>query len=401
MRFAKLGACLLLLQVVLIKADDWPHWRGLDWNGISKETGWATSWPTDGPKQLWKASVGTGFSSVAVAAGRLFTLGNTSETDTVYCFDAINGKELWKYSYACPSDPQYYEGGPGSTPTVDHGQVFTLSKRGHVFGFDVPTGNIIWKRNLIEELGVEKPRWGFAGSPVVDGDILILNVGSAGTALNKKTGEIVWKSEKSASGYATPILYDSQGERCAAIFSGKALMGVRVKDGKQLWSYPWVEKWFINAADPLLIEGNKVFISSFGVGCALLDISSGQPNEIWANKEMGNHFNSCVYHDGFIYGNNGNTDMPEKDLRCLEAKTGEVKWKHSGFGLGSLIIADGKIIEMSEKGELLIAPASPKSFKPMARAQVLGGKCWTAPVLANARIYCRNAKGDLICLDVR
>jgi outer membrane protein assembly factor BamB len=399
----KLTAAVLLLafETSALIADDWPHWRGPDWTGVSREKGWSTAWPSDGPRQLWKASVGIGFSSVALAAGRLFTIGNAEETDTIYCFDAINGKELWKYSYACPSDPQYYEGGPGSTPTVSGGQVFTLSKRGHLFAFDVPSGKILWRKNLMQDLGVEKPRWGFAGSPVLEGDLLILNVGAAGTAMNKNTGEIVWTSDKTPSGYATPILYNAGGERCAAIFSAKALLGVRIKDGKQLWSYPWIEKWFINAADPLLIDGKNFFISSFGVGCALLDISSGTPKQLWASKEMGNHFNSCVYFDGSIYGNNGNTDMPEKDLRCLDAKTGEVKWKHSGFGMGSLIIADGKLIEMSEKGELVIAVATPRGFKPLAQAQVLGGKCWTAPVLANARIYCRNAKGDLVCLDVR
>jgi outer membrane protein assembly factor BamB len=161
-----------------------------------------------------------------------------------------------------------------------------------------------------------------------------------------------------------------------------------------------VTKWDINAADPILI-GDKLFISTFDRGCALLQLTPGEPKSVWENKNMANHFNSCVYLNGHFYGIDGNTDQPDKDLRCLDGRTGEVKWKHKGFGLGSLLAADGKLIVLGERGELVVAEASPDAFKPLARAQVLGGKCWTTPVLANGRLYCRNAQGDLVCLDVR
>ena len=383
-----------------VQADDWPCWRGPDHNGISTEKAWSSSWPADGPKQLWKASVGIGFSSVSVVNGRLFTLGNRNETDTVYCFDAESGKELWKHSYACGLDPIYYEGGPGSTPTVDGNNVYTLSKRGHLFCFEAANGKILWQHNLMEELPVAKPRWGFAGSPLVRGNLLVLNVGGAGAAVYKITGKIIWRSDTNIAGYATPVPFTASGERCAALFSGKALVGVRVHDGKELWQFPWVERWNLNAAEPLLI-GDKFFISSFGQGCALLQLTANGPKSIWENKAMANHFNCGVHLNGFIYGINGNTDQPERDFRCIDVATGDVKWKHAGMGLGSVMIADGKLIVLSDHGELLVAPASPDGFKPIARAQVLGGKCWTTPVLANGRIYCRNAEGTLVCLDVR
>jgi outer membrane protein assembly factor BamB len=391
-------ACLIASSPA--RSEDWPRWRGPDLNGISKEKTWNSSWPNEGPKQLWKASVGIGFSSLAVAKGRLFTLGNKEETDTVYCFDAEKGKELWKHSYACQLDPIYYEGGPGSTPTIDGEKVYTLSKRGHIFCFEAGTGKIAWQKNLIEALGSEKPRWGFAGSPLVEGKLLLVNVGAAGTALDKASGKIVWQSETNAAGYATPIPYTASGERCVALFSGKSLVGVRVKDGKRLWDFPWVERWGLNAADPLLI-GQKLFVSSFGRGCALLQLGSGRPTVLWENKSLANHFNCGVQLNGFIFGIHGNTDQPERDLRCMEVATGEVKWKQTGVGLGSVMAADGKLVVLSERGELLVAPADPKGFSPVARAQVLGGKCWTVPVLANGRIYCRNAEGTVIALDVR
>lgn len=391
---------LFLISVDESRADDWPNWRGPDLNGISKEKGWTTHWPQEGPKQLWKASVGIGFSSVAVARGRLFTLGNTNETDTVFCFDAENGRELWKHSYACPLDAVYYEGGPGSTPTVDAEKVYTLSKRGHLFCFEAANGKVVWQRNLIEELGVTKPRWGFAGSPLVEGDRLILNVGGAGTAVEKATGRTVWTSGTNASGYATPVPFVVGGERCAAIFSSKALIGVRMRDGRELWQHPWLTKWDLNITNPIL-DGERLFISTFDRGCALLKLEAGPPKLVWQNKSMANHFNSGVCLDGFLYGIDGNSDDPARDFRCVELATGQMKWQQKGFGLGSVMAADGKLIVLSERGELVVAEANPAKFNPLAQAQVLGGKCWTVPVLANGRIYCRNAQGTLICLDVR
>jgi len=337
---------------------------------------------------------------MSVAQGRLYTLGNTDETDTVYCFDAETGQELWKHSYPCPLDPIYHEGGPGSTPTVDEGHAYTISKRGQLFCFDAVKGKVVWQKNLAEELHAGRPRWGFAGSPLIEGNLLFLNLGSAGTAVDKTTGQVIWHSATNASGYATPVPFNMAAEHCLAIFSGKALAGVRARDGTELWQVPWATRWDINIADPILV-GNKLFISSFDRGCSLLQLSAGPPAVVWENKSMANHFNSCVFLDGFFYGVNGNTDQPEKDLRCVDLAKGEVKWQHSGLGLGSLCAADGKLIILSERGELLVAAASPEAFKPLARAQVLGGKCWTVPVLANGRIYCRNAQGTLICLDVR
>lgn len=394
-------ASLLVVASTAVHALDWPRWRGQDGNGISKETGWTTAWPQEGPKQLWKAAVGIGFASVTVGEGRVFTLGNSNETDTVFCFEENSGKELWKHSYPCSLDPKYYEGGPGSSATIEKERVYTLSKRGHLFCFEAATGKVVWQKNLIDELGVKKPEWGFAGSPLIERNLLVLNVGEAGTAVDKNSGKVVWTSGKDMAGYATAIPYQSGNERLAAIFSSKALVGVAVQTGKEHWRFPWVERWHINAADPIF-SGNRLFISTFDKGCALLELSDGNtPTVVWENKHMGNHFNSCVLFDGHLYGVNGNTDKAEKDFRCLSFKDGSVKWSYTGLGLGSVMVADGKLIILGERGELVIAPATAEAFQPLARAQVIGGKCWTVPVLANGRIYCRNAQGTLVCLDLR
>jgi outer membrane protein assembly factor BamB len=400
MRFSGMLVLLLSLSTIdCVQAADWPHWRGPNLTGISKEK---VTWTSGQPKSLWKAEVGIGFSSISVADGRAFTLGNREESDTVYCFDAATGKEIWKQSYPCPLDAKYYEGGPGSTPTVDGTRVYTLSKRGQLFCFDAATGKKYWEKNLMDDLGVKKPEWGFAGSPLVQGNLLLLNLGEAGTAVDKKTGKVKWSSGKDAAGYATPAPYSASGQSCVAIFSGKALVGVRVKDGKEQWRYPWIERWNINAAEPILVDGNKWFISTFGKGCALLEMQSqGEPKVLWENKSMANHFNGCIYLNGCFFGNHGNTDQPEKEFRCLDAKTGAIRWQQKGFGLGSVAGANDQLLILSDRGELTLAAASPEKFDRIAQAQLLGGKCWTAPVLVNGRLYLRNAQGTVVCAGLK
>jgi outer membrane protein assembly factor BamB len=195
------------------------------------------------------------------------------------------------------------------------------------------------------------------------------------------------------------VPFDWKGERYVAVFSSKSLVGVKVKTGAEAWRLAWVTRWDLNIADPI-VAGNHLFISSFDQGGALVQLAEPQPKVVWKNKSMANHFNSCVCLEGHLYGVDGNTDAPPKDLRCVELATGQVKWRYEGLGLGALVAADGMLVVLSDKGELVIARASPRLFRPLSRAQVLGGKCWTTPVLAIGRVYCRNAQGILVCLDV-
>src|SRR5437667_2272788 len=181
-------------------AADWYRWRGPDLNGVSKEAGWLTSWPAGGPKQLWKASVGTGFSSISVSQGRVYTMGNSDDTETVYCFNVENGSLRWKHSYPCPLDPNVYEGGPNATPTVDGNAVYTFSRKGDVFAFRADTGAVLWQKNIQSELDLRIPGWGFSSSPLVLDKLLVLNAGGAGTALDKESGKVAWQSGKEAAG---------------------------------------------------------------------------------------------------------------------------------------------------------------------------------------------------------
>jgi outer membrane protein assembly factor BamB len=384
--------------LVTTLADDWPQWRGSTRDGISHETNRIDSWPAEGPDRLWTASIGIGFSSVAVAQGRLYTLGNTNDTDTVWCLDAATGAPLWHHDYPCPLEPQYYEGGPGSTPTVEDGRVYTVGKRGQVFCFDAASGHMLWQRLLMDDPGLKKPRWGFASSALVQDDRILLNAGDAGLALNRTNGAVLWRSGIEPSGYATPVPVTLNNIPAVLIFAAKALIAVTVADGTVLWRHPWVTKWDVNSADPIVV-GDRVFVSSFDRGGALLRLRGTQPPEVlWEKQGIACQFNTAVYWNGCLYGIDGNSDAPPKDLRCIDWETGRIRWQEPGFGLGSVFIAAGQLVVLSDKGELAVANASPDRFDARARAHVIGGKCWTAPVLANGRLYCRNAAGQLLCL---
>ena len=395
----------VLLAGACSSLSDWPHWRGPDYNGISKEKNWTTSWPKNGPAQLWKADVGLGFSSVSVANGRLFTMGNSNGEDTVYCLDAIKGNLIWKHSYPCLLDPRFYEGGTLSTPTVDADRVYTISKRGDAFCFDAATGKIHWKKNLIQELGLALPAndqdnwWGFAGSPLVRGELLVLNVASDGTGLNKSDGKVVWSNGKGFAGYSTPVAFKHNGRDLIVLAGADSIVAVTEADGKVVWRYPWKTAYNVNAPDPI-VSGDKVFISSYRHGCALLQMKGNGVQKVYENRNLNNHLSPGVLIDGFVYGIDGDAGYAG-GVTCIEWATGAMKWNEKSIGTGALMAADGKLIIQGAKGELVIAEASPVGFKPIARAQVIGGKCWTPPVLASGRIYCRNSKGDLVCVDVR
>jgi outer membrane protein assembly factor BamB len=380
-----IAAVLCLLLAGMVRADDWPRFRGPHQNGISTETGWSWNWPANGPKRLWKAAVGQGFSSVAVANGRVFTLGSEGDTATVYCLDASTGKEIWKHSYPEPLNAHYYEGGTSTTPTVEGEVAYVLGRQGEMFAFNAATGKILWQKNLAQEVGAKVPEWGFAGAPLVEGRSLILNVGSAGVAINKQNGKVLWASTNGPAAYASPLPFSASQQRPALILSHRELVAVDMKNGKELWRFPFQTEYDTNATDPL-IYGGRIFLSSHS-----------QPGR---SEDTRVHMNAGVLFQDHMYVFHGSAGKPG-DLRCLDLRSGEVKWKQDGLGVGALsATANNKLIVLSEKGELLVVEATPEGFKPLARAQVLGGKCWTAPVLANGKVFARNAKGDLVCVDV-
>lgn len=392
-------ACLVLLTAAA-QAADWPQWRGPNRDGISSET-IKTEFPGDGPKVLWKASVGIGFSSFTVADGRVFTMGWADDKDTVFCFDAKSGKQVWSHSYDSELGDKYYEGGPGSTPTVDGAQVFTLGKWGDAFCFDAATGKVVWEKNIAKELKVDAPTWGFSGSPVVSGTQLFLNVGTRGCALDKATGKVLWSSDgKTEAGYTTPLQVKLGSQEILFTANTKAYLALDPATGKQLWDIPWVTRYGINAADPI-VHGSNLFISTgYGKGCAMYELKPGESKMLWQHRDLRTQMNAALLIDGHLYGIDGD-ESQKTMLKCLDAATGSTKWAEPIAKMGCVVAAKNALIVLSGKGELSLAKISSSGYEPITTAQILSGKCWSVPVLANGILYCRNAAGDVVALDVK
>jgi len=383
------------------RAEDWPNWRGPSRNGISAESDW-TAWGDGGPKTAWRAQVGVGFSSIVVADGRVFTVGFADDADTVVCLDADSGKEIWKHTYPSELGDKFFEGGTTGTPTVDGDRVYFLSRWGDLFCFGSADGKVIWNTNIQKEHGLRLPAWGFGGAPLVHDNLLILSAGESGLALEKASGKLVWKSANKDAGYTTPLPAKLGDQIVVLLASGQAYLAIDPKTGKEAWRHRWVTQFGVNAADPI-VAGSQVFISSgYGKGCVLLELPAANepPKEVWKSRVLRTQMNAAVLLDGHLYGVDGDT-TEKASLKCVELKSGDEKWVHPGFGSGTVIAAGGRLITLSGSGELSVAPATPEGFKPLARSQLLGGKCWTVPVLANSRLYCRNWKGQIVCVDLR
>jgi outer membrane protein assembly factor BamB len=363
------------------------------------ETNWNPSALRGGPKILWNVDIGTGYSNIAIKDGSLYTMGKIGRENIIYCLDADTGEELWNYHFESSYDPQ-------STPTIEDKYVYALSKDGIMVCSKIKNGKVRWKKDLIEELNAEKIKYGHAGSPVIEGDLIILNANTAGIALNKKTGEKVWISEiheKSVDRdyYATPVNYNHEGRKCALLFSGTGLFSVDVLTGEKMWFYEWRHT---NVADPIVFS-NKVFISTgyAFAGCVCLEIAGNNPNELWKNKNMNNEFSTSLLINGYLYGSDGTAGGYIR-FRCLDFNTGNIMWD-TKMRVASLISADGKLIILEEYGTLHIAEATPSAYHEISSCNVLEREdkriqFWTPPVLCNGKIYCRNHYGDLICIDV-
>ncbi|MEK7675513.1 MAG: PQQ-binding-like beta-propeller repeat protein [Verrucomicrobiota bacterium] len=405
---------LLLLSPVVCAAEDWPQWLGPQRNGISAETGSASLLLE--PRKLWRASVGVGCSSVAVRQGRAYTMGHLKQTpkrglDTVYCLDAESGTVVWKHSYDCATciSQDVLFDGPRSTPTVEGNAVYTLSAEGDLFCFDAASGKIVWSKDLTKDLPGRIPVYGYCCSPLVNGNLLILELNAPNAsyvALDKVNGQVVWQASGGNVTCGSPALMRLDGLDCAVFAGGGAVVGLEAATGKELWRHrTWGHAWM----GPV-VSGNKVFMANASLprGCGLSQIDNLKPKVLWqdSKKFQTLHCNAVMW-DGHIYGtdNTGTdyqgTDSKKSALKCLDAKTGEVKWARERMGWGNLIVSDGKLILLRETGELVMADASPLGYDERARVQVMAGPSWTVPALANGKLYCRNKAGDVVCLQLK
>jgi outer membrane protein assembly factor BamB len=384
---------------------DWPNWRGPDHNGISYEVNGVGDWPECEPNIIWEQQVGTGFSSIVVVDGRLFTMGNTGSKgdglehehqDVLHCLDPSTGAVLWTHAYASALNADgYHEGGPTATPTVVDANVYTLSKHGLALCLDANDGAILWQTDLVQAYGVKPPMWDFAGSPYVDANRVIYNAGTHGLALNIANGSLAWETGTERAGYSTPVPFDLGPTHMLALMGRRTFAVVEALTGQTVWEHPWVTPSDENISD-LIIDGNMLFVSTQRTGSALFEMHADGLIEIWAHQDMQSFLNSAVLWQGYLYGPN----EKNKKLTCVEFATGRIMWSETTLGRGSVMMADEKLIMLSDQGRLTIAEVAHDHYQELGTGQILTGKCWTVPTLAHGKIYARNAVGNLVCVEL-
>jgi outer membrane protein assembly factor BamB len=293
--------------------------------------------------------------------------------------------------------------GPRATPTWADGRVYALGAGGELRCLEEATGRVLWRTNILEENGARNLSWGMAAAPlVVDDAVVVLPGGPGGrsvVAYDRRTGARLWSALGDQAGYASPMLVTLDGVRQILVFSASRLMGVTPDRGDVLWEYPWTTMSDVNAAQPLVIGDNRVFVSSsYGTGAAVVEVTrtgdTFSVREVWRNTRMKNRFAASVLHEGTIYG------LDESILAAVDAATGDLRWKGGRYGYGQLLLASGHLIVLTEDGDLALVRATPDRHEELARFPVLAGKTWNVPAIAGGYLLVRNL-AEMAAFDLR
>lgn len=429
------------LVATLATAEDQPAYRGSQRDGIVIGPPIRSSWES-APKPLWQQPVGGGYASMAIVGDRLVTIEQRDDKEAVLCYQASSGREIWKYEY-----PAYFwEGmggaGPRSTPTIEGGIVYAQGAMGDLICLALDTGKLLWSRNLLETFQLPNTQWGMTCSPLVIDHRVVVNAGGRRgdglVALDRQTGKVLWagaglsqsahadpaavgppdvtppedsepghakipESGQNRPGYSSPILATIHGVHQIVSFDGTGLRGYDIETGRTLWFQPHENGAAVNAAQPILFEDGRIFIScSYDVGCAMVQVDfSGDTwsvSKLWENKNMRCKFSSPILFEGYLYG------LDEGYLTCLDPQTGERAWKRSREGNykhGQLMLTNGVIVALSEYGRCHFVKPNPKSLEELGQFQALSDdyKTWNPPALVRGRLYVRNHR-DMACYDL-
>lgn len=373
---------LLGLLVNRVWGGDWPCFRGPNHDGTLEEK---LTLVGGEPAVLWKAKVGKGHCSVAVAGGRLFTAA-AREAETLICLDAANGQKIWSVSL--------FTGVAQATPSVAGGKVYALLQ--HTRGplalcVSAEDGKELWRRELPSSTGTFY--YGLAGSPRVWEELVFFNT-AGGAAVRKDTGELAW-AHPGHSGYATPVVFTHGGRAAVAFFTGDRLIAREARTGQELWTIPWQTKLHVSASDPLFIGQQVLLCSAYGRGRSLYDVSGASPKVIWDDTTDGS---AHSFASGFARGD-GVFFCTGEGLASLDLKTGKLLWQAPGSG--SLLLIGQTLIRLSSRGELTAGTFDPSSrFQPTLRAKVLEGTTYNVPAYSDGKLYIRNEAGEIVCLKI-
>ena len=380
----------------------WTNYRGPSRDGKYDETPIRTNWPTDGLPVLWKQPIGGGYSSFVVAEGVAFTIEQRRSQEIVAAYDLETGRELWTHG----SDAEFRESmggdGPRATPTWEAGRLYALGAEGDLRCFDARTGKLNWSKNILKDNGADNLQWGMSGAPlIVDDKVVVLPGGRAGksvAAYNKMTGAPIWKSLNDTQAYVSPMLATLAGKRQILVETANRVVGLAPEDGSLLWETGWDTSMGINCSQPLVVDANRIFLSSgYGKGAALVEITASNDGfsarKVWENSSMKNKFNSSVLYNGNIYG------LDEGILTCVEINSGERRWKGGRYGYGQVLLANGHLIVITDTGELVLVKATPDKHTEVAKFSAIEGKTWNYPAIAGGRLLVRN-QTQMACFDL-
>lgn len=391
-------------------AAEWPQYRGPNGDGITDDK-ILTTWPNEGPKALWKIPMGEGFGCVAAVGGRGYVMAEREGDEACVAIDIATGKELWSTKLGKTIFEKQGGNGPRATPTVVGDHVYILGTYLRVSCLSAKDGKVVWSHDVkadnagqVDTKGISN--WGNAASAVVEGDVVLVAGGGAGQtfiAFDRKTGKILGKGGDEKITHASPTPTTIHGQKQVIFFTQQGLTSLDPK-GSVLWqaSFPWSVS---TAASPV-VEGDMVYCSAgYGVGAGAFKIAkqgaTWKASEVWRKKgEHQNHWSTPIVYKGHLYGLFGFKEYKTMPLKCIELATGQEKWSESGFGQGGNILVGENVLTLGDQGQLVLSKATPDKYTELARAQVLSGKCWNNPSVANGLVICRSTK-EIVCLDLR
>jgi outer membrane protein assembly factor BamB len=383
--------------------SSWPGFRGPKRDGHYDETAILTNWPATGLRLLWRQPIGGGYASFAIAEGLAFTIEQRREEEVVAAYNVETGREIWTHRWKDKFSDYYAEEGPRATPAYSQGKLYAFGAMGELRCLEAQTGKLSWSRNVVLDNKGQAPTYGFAASPLIaDEKLIVLTGAGAGRSVmcyDKQDGKVIWNALDDLMGYASAMLVTLAGEQQLIICAETRTLGLRPTDGKVLWEYPWRVLHDQNPiAQPVMLGTNRFLLSAgYFTGCAAVEIASTgsgfTARKLWQNKNLKNKFTSSVFWQGHIYG------LDEDILTCLDAETGERKWKEGRYGYGQLLLASGHLIILSGDGELALVRATPERHEELARFQAIHGKTWNHPAIANGKLFIRNS-AEMACFDI-
>jgi outer membrane protein assembly factor BamB len=352
---------------------------------------------------LWKQPIGLGYASFVVAGGRAFTIEQRRAQEVAAAYDVATGRELWINAWDGEFTETMGGNGPRATPTYHDGRVYALGALGELRSLDAESGKVIWRKNILDDNGAGNLDWGMAGSPlIVDDTVVVLPGGGSGksvVAYNRNTGDRVWSALDDRQAYTSPMLVTLNGVSQILVVTATRAVGLTPDGSRMLWEYPWSTYMGINVAQPVLLDDRRVFLSAgYDHGAALIEVSKDgdrwSVRRLWENNRMKNKFTSSVLLGGYLYG------LDESILACMEAETGQLKWKGGRYGYGQLLLASDHLVVLTEDGDVVLVKAIPDRHEEVARFSAIEGKTWNHPVVADGRLLVRNIR-EMAAFDIR